>query len=112
VTPRVSAHKAIAVVTPDAHLLARAYHLLALADHDYSGHRAQAMHQVSAAAKLLGTPLFGDGAGGENQLTSDEQLREARALLERARSFYAGRPRVLEHVNAATQQISIALSIR
>ena len=38
--------------------------------------------------------------------------REAGALLERARSFYAGRPRVLEHVNAAIHQISTALSIR
>lgn len=112
VAPRFSTRRAIAVVTPDAHLLAKAHHLLSLADHDYSGHRIQAMLQVSAAARLLGMPLRGDSAGGENQLTSDEQLRIARALLERARSFYAGRPWVLEHVNAAIQQLSIALSIR
>src|ERR1039457_4091737 len=38
VAQRVSNRRAIAVVTPDAHLLARAYYLLSRADHDYNGH--------------------------------------------------------------------------
>ena len=99
-------------MTPGANLLAEAYLLLSRTDHDYQGHRTRAMRQTSAAANLLGVTLHDDGVRGEDRLTSDEQVRKAQALLEQASSFYAGRPKVLQHVNAAHRQVLVALNTR
>jgi hypothetical protein len=95
-----------------ARLLREAYHLLATADHDYDGHRARAMHNTAEAARLIGVRLRGGGKAGETQETSDEQLRKAQGLLEEALSPLAGRGKVIEHLNTAISQISIALKIR
>jgi hypothetical protein len=93
-----------------ANLLRQAYVTLSLADHDYKGHRVEAMKQIEAAAKLLRVGLHGDGRGHEKQGVSDEQLRTARNLLEQARTGLKAKP--LKHVDRAINQINIALKIR
>jgi hypothetical protein len=90
--------------------LPEAYHLLKSADHDYKGHRARAMHQIEAAARLLGMRIAGGGKGHEAQGTSDSQLRSAQSLLNQAAGNLAGQP--LLHIQEAIRQLSIALSIR
>jgi len=93
-----------------ADLLAQAYTSLERADHDYKGHRVEAMKQVAAAGKLLGITIRGDGKGHEKQGLSDDQLRKAQGLLQEARSRLNGK--ALKHVDKAIQQISIALTIK
>jgi hypothetical protein len=98
----------------EADLLRKAYVALSKADHDYDGHRLRAMGQTSDAARILGETLAGDGHDRETQMTSDDEMRAANGFLESARSLAAShkRPRVVEHINAAMRQISIALKIR
>ncbi|HVM47380.1 MAG TPA: hypothetical protein VMU04_05100 [Candidatus Acidoferrum sp.] len=91
-------------------LLVQAYTALEQADHDYKGHRVEAMKHVEAAAKLLGVSVRGEGKGHEKQGMSDEQLRSAQSLLQEARGGLKGKP--LKQVNKALQQISVALSIK
>jgi hypothetical protein len=96
--------------SPAAGLLVQAYTTLELADHDYKGHRAAAMKQIEAAAKLLGVSVRGDGRAHEKQGVSDAQLRTAQGLLQQALPGLSGKP--LKHVNMALKQLSIALSIK
>jgi len=91
-------------------LLSEAYATLSVADHDYKGHRIEAMKQIEAAGKLLGVNVRGDGKGHEKQGTSDEQLRTAQGLLQQASSGLSGK--ALKHVNNAIKQISTALAIK
>jgi hypothetical protein len=91
-------------------LLDQAYALLSTADHDYKGHRMHAMHAIRAAARELGAPLKGEGKGGENQSTSDSQLRSAQSLLQQAAAGLSGKP--LLHVQEAIKQLNIALTIK
>ena len=93
-----------------ANLLRQAYATLAAADHDYKGHRIEAMKQVELAAKLLHVDIRGDGKGHEKQGVSDEQLRAARAILEQARGPLSGK--ALKRVDRAINQIDTALKIR
>ena len=95
---------------PAANLLRQAYAALSMADHDYKGHRIEAMKQIETAAKLLGSDIRGDGRGHEKQGVSDEQLRIARGLLEQARAGLSGK--ALKHINKAISQINVALKIR
>jgi len=95
---------------PPANLLRQAYLTLSMADHDYKGHRVEAMKQIEAAAKLLKADIHGDGRGHEKQRVSDEQLRIARGMLEQTRPELRGKP--LKHVDRAIKQINIALKIR
>ena len=95
---------------PAANLLRQAYATLEMADHDYKGHRVDAMKQIEAAGHALGISVRGDGRGHEKQGVSDEQLRAAESLLEQARPSLKGR--ALHHVNHALKQIHIALSIK
>jgi hypothetical protein len=91
-------------------LLRQAYATLAMADHDYKGHRAEAMKQIEAAAHVMKMDIHGDGRGHEKQGVSDEQLRAARSLLEQARPALHGK--ALKHVNHAIGQINTALKIK
>ncbi len=95
---------------PPAQVLRQAYVHLAVADHDYKGHRVRAMKQIEAAAKLLGIDLKGDGKGHEVQGVSDEHLRTAQGLLQQAAPGLTGKP--LTHINNAIKQLTTALSIR
>jgi hypothetical protein len=105
--------KAAAAVVPNGNvitLLNQAYALLSTADHDYKGHRVRAMRCIKAAARELGVTLSGGGKGGENQGTSDSQLRSAQSLLQQAVTGLAGKPR--RHVAEAITQLNIALTIK
>jgi hypothetical protein len=93
-----------------AELVRQAYVDLAVADHDYKGHRLAAMKQLEAAGKLLGLNFSGEGRGHEMQGTSDMQLRAAAGLLNQASTGLSGKP--LKRVQAALRQISTALSIK
>lgn len=93
-----------------AELVRQAYVRLAVADHDYKGHRVSAMKHLEAAGKFLGLNLRGEGRGREMQGTSDMQLRAASDLLSQASAGLTGKP--LKRVQDALRQISIALSIK
>lgn len=94
--------------------LQQAYGLLAKADHDYQGHRAKAMHAIRAACHMLGAKEPGDGKGGEQQVASDQQLKQAQQLLQAARGAFAQQknPRILKHIDAAIAQINAALAVK
>lgn len=112
-TERLPAHKPRSSLPNDsaeAGMLREAYARLAIADHDYDGHRAKAKAQVSDAAKALGVNLKGDGKGHEPQATSDEHLRAAQGLLEGLVSGVTGPG--LNHIKLAINQISVALAVR
>jgi hypothetical protein len=98
----------------EAGMLHRAYHILATGDHDYKGHRVRAMHQIEAAAKLLGLDLSGDLKDRQPQPLSDDKLREAQGLLQNVlgAAEVKGQPRIAKHISEAINQINIALSIK
>jgi hypothetical protein len=91
-------------------LLDEAYGALRIADHDYKGHRARAMHQIEDAARELGSKLSGGGRGDEKQVKSDSQLHSAQSLLQQAVGGVTGKAH--HHVEEALKQLSIALSIK
>jgi hypothetical protein len=98
----------------EAGMLQNAYNILATGDHDYKGHRVKAMHQIEAAAKLLGVNLGGDAKDKQPQTLSDAKLREAQGLLQNVlgAAEVKNQKRVTKHINEAIDQINIALSIR
>jgi hypothetical protein len=98
----------------EAGMLQNAYLILATGDHDYKGHRVKAMHQIEAAAKLLGLNLSGDAKDRQPQPLSDAKLREAQGLLQNVlgAAEVKNQVRVTKHINNAINQINIALSIR
>jgi hypothetical protein len=98
----------------EAQSLTGAYLILATGDHDYKGHRVRAMHQIEAAGKLLGMDLVGGAKDRQQQVLSDDKLREARGLLETVLGAAEVRdqPRISKHIAEAINQIDIALSIR
>jgi hypothetical protein len=95
--------------------LVQAYDTLAVADHDYKGHRAHAMKAIEAACKLLGTDITGRGKGRESQAISDEQLRSVLASIQQVRGSLAAagtQPQVVKHLDVAINQLTIALSLK
>jgi hypothetical protein len=100
--------------TAEAGMLQSAYLILATGDHDYKGHRVRAMHQIEAAAKLLGMNLSGDAKDKQPQPLSDAKLREAQGLLQNVlgAAEVKNQKRVTKHITEAINQINVALSIR
>jgi hypothetical protein len=98
----------------EAGMLQNAYLILATGDHDYKGHRVRAMHQIEAAAKLLGMNLSGDAKDKQPQPLSDAKLREAQGLLQNVlgAAEVKNQERVTKHITNAVNQINTALSIR
>ena len=98
----------------EAKALTRAYRILATGDHDYKGHRVKAMHQIEAAAKLLGVDLTGSANDKQKQVLSDDKMRDARGLLEIVLNSaeVKAQPRISKHISEAIDQINVALSIR
>lgn len=94
-----------------ASMLAEAYTDLDRADHDYKGHRIDAMKQLEAAGKLVKLNLGGDGKGHEKQGVSDEQLVAAQGVLTQLKGELKNK-RVLHHVNKALEQLAIALKTK
>jgi hypothetical protein len=97
----------------EAGMLRNAYLILSTGDHDYKGHRVKAMHQIEAAAKLLGMDLSGDAKDKQPQPLSDAKLREAQGLLQSVlgASEVKSQKRVTKHITEAIDQINVALSI-
>jgi hypothetical protein len=95
-------------------LLRRAYSTLAVADHDYKGHRVKAMHSIEAACDILGSDIRGSGKGREKQAVSDAQLREAQGFVEQARNIAMNQAqaKIIGHLNKAANEISVALTIK
>ncbi len=87
----------------EAGMLQNAYLILATGDHDYKGHRVKAMHQIEAAAKLLGMKLSGDAKDKQPQPLSDAKLREAQGLLQNVlgAAEVKNQERVTKHINTA-----------
>ena len=98
----------------EAGMLHRAYRILATGDHDYKGHRVKAMHQIEAAAKLLGMDLAGDLKDRQPQALSDDKLREAQGLLQNVlgAAEVKSQKRITKHITEAINQITTALTIR
>ena len=93
-------------------MLREAYDILARADHDYKGHRAKAMHEIEQAGKLIGMNVKGEGKGHERQGVSDSQLHHAQELLIQVSANMAGQKKVHKRVEAAINQLGIALKIK
>jgi hypothetical protein len=92
-----------------------AYNILFLANHDYLGHRAGAMSDISQAAAAFNITLDGDGHGHEPQDVSDAQFVFARRLLLHARSRISTTPEsqpVLDHIESALVHLIKGLKIR
>ncbi|HWD90913.1 MAG TPA: hypothetical protein VG938_01060 [Verrucomicrobiae bacterium] len=94
--------------------LVHAYHLLKMANHDYAGHRAKAMDEVSTAGRSLGLELGGDLPPAERQWQSDQQLKEARHLIRESRDQLerADRDRAARHLDEAIREIDEALKVK
>ncbi len=93
-----------------AGLLRDSYLVLAHCNHDYKGHRVNAMKQIQAAAKVIRFQIHGDEKFREPQGASDQQMVTAKRMLEQAEPGLPWRAR--RHVGKAIRQIDIALSIR
>jgi hypothetical protein len=95
-------------------MLQDAYVLLSQANHDYDGHRAEAMKSIHKAATLLKVNLQAKGDVHENQGTSDEQLQKAQKILKQARTFAAGKnqKKLVKHLDAAIGHLSAALGTK
>jgi hypothetical protein len=111
--------------------LRSAHKLLAVADHDYDGHRARAAAEVHKAIKdLLGThhpkkaksgsattppvnPPAKQPAVHEPQATSDAQLRQAQTILQGVLAeLNAHHPKAAANIDAAIVEINTALKIK
>jgi hypothetical protein len=92
-------------------MMHRAYRILASGDHDYHGHRMEAMHQIHKAADLLGVDLTGDDRDHEKQFLSDDRLREARDLLKNVlgAAEVKDQDRISHHIELAIKEIDMAL---
>ncbi len=124
----------------EAEALRKAYVLLVLADYDYDGHRARAAHHVREALNMLDASVMKKGSHAEkvitaaeekaiavakanreakgalveNQLRSDAQLRDARALMVQVSQTLGAnkQPRALEQVEKGVLELNIALKIK
>jgi hypothetical protein len=99
---------------PEAKMLTKAYVILATGDHDYNGHRAQAMFHLEKAAKMLGLDLDGDLKNHEKQALSDDKMREAHTLIMHLIKTAAikDQPKVIDQLSDANNQIDLALATK
>lgn len=120
-----------AVKVDELTALHQAKHLLVGANHDYKGHRAKAVHEITQAIHEIehhrkgGGAKAGSGHKGqvaagqkqgkvhEAQVASDQQLQAAIGLLQRAAGDLGNgkHPKALGHVNNAIKELQTALKI-
>jgi hypothetical protein len=95
-------------------MLQDAYVLLSQANHDYDGHRVQAMKSIHKAAILLRVNLQSKGDVHEDQGSSDAQLQKAQKILQQARTFAAGKNqrKLIKHLDTALGHLSAALATK
>ncbi len=124
----------------EAHVLREAYILMAMANHNYEGHRVAAMKKVHNAIEILDGRILKKGTDGqktvatmedvsaarvkfiakhsakvhEPRVLSNLQLNEARKLLMNLREPLAAykQPKLLGMVDGAIHEITVALSLR
>jgi len=99
---------------PEARMLAHAYKILARGDHDYNGHRVEAMHHLERAGKILGVDLDGDLKDHEKQALSDDKMRQVQRLINhliRAATL-RDQPKVIDQLSDANNQIDLALATK
>jgi hypothetical protein len=98
--------------------LHHAKHLLQEADHDYDGHRAravkdvsEAIHELSHGEKHHAEAKGGSKGGKEPQKKSDHELHEAIKILDHAKSqlHHEHHKKALHHVEEAIKQLREAL---
>ena len=94
--------------------LVHAYVLVKLANNNYGGHRANALHHLEVAGRDLGLDLHSGGTERERQMQSDAQMAEAGRILRdvRYRLDVHDRDRASANVNRAIIEIDKALSAR
>lgn len=128
------------VKSREAEVLRAAYIFLAMANHNYAGHRAKAMRQVERAVEILDSSIFKNGTNGQKVLALQEDIAAARAKLLAKHSAKVHEPQalsnlqlreagrlltevrvvlernkqkvVLGHVDQAIKQIHLALAIQ
>jgi len=99
---------------PEAKILTRAYTLLALGDHDYAGHRVEAMKHLEVAGKFLGMDLAGDLTNHSRQVLSDQKMLEAQRMLAHLVKMASVKDqgRVVNQLNDAINEISLGLAVK
>jgi len=99
---------------PEAKMLTHVYTMLALGDHDYAGHRVEAMKDVEIAGKFLGMDLAGDLKDHEKQVLSDERMLQAQRMLGHLVKMASikDQDRVVNRLNEAINQIKLALAVK
>jgi sugar phosphate isomerase/epimerase len=104
----------LAVSGQEIGLIEQALNTLAMADHDYKGHRAKAMHSLEAALKELGTDVADHGSGKQTQSVSDSELRAAQRQVARAANIASayGQTAVVDHLTHAVDEIGKALDVK
>jgi hypothetical protein len=129
-----------AVKIEEAAVLNDAYVLMAMANHDYAGHRAKAMEYVEYAIKRLDGSVMKNGTNSQKvvaardeidtarakflaqrrgtlpkgQALSDLQMREALQLISRVygAASVQKQPKIHEQVGNAIEQINISPAIK
>jgi len=124
----------------EAQALRKAILVLAGGNHNYDGHRVKAMHAVKAAVAILDSHVMAHGSKATKEATkqenaaigqaekvdkaaplmrqaqpvSDRRLRQAGEMLAEVRAVLVrqDQKRVLAHVDAAINQLGIALHVR
>jgi hypothetical protein len=105
--------------------LGQARHLLHLANHDYKGYRAKAVHEVTKAMHALEPnhkhhphhpTVARTGGNNEAQDVSDKQLQQAIQILHQVRSQLGGARggntvAANEHIGHAIRELHTALKI-
>jgi hypothetical protein len=95
--------------------------LLERADHDYKGHRAAAVKEISVAMRILAPNHKRNGKApgpvGEPQALSDAQLRAAVGALGKVAAQLSSLPgkrpaKAVGHVGAAVKELEVALTIK
>jgi hypothetical protein len=76
-------------------LLKEAYIYLAMANHDYNGHRVRAMGHVQEAAKILDEKILKKGTDGQKTLALKQDVESYRAKFLAKHSATAHEPQAL-----------------
>ena len=99
---------------PTPEVLRLAYFILLPGNHNYHGHRGQAMDEISAIAQSFGLDLKERGQGREEQKKSDARLVLAQRLLEPLRTRLTSEEHkpLLDHVEKALKHLTLALKFR
>jgi len=107
--------------------LKEAYASLAVANHDYEGHRGNALDHIRNAAKSLGVSVEADARDHnerndkdrESDRASDAHVRYARDMLDQARTALRDRrdkgkdvQHALKEIDAALQEVKAAMKVK